>query len=177
MMTPEEQREYRETRIAEVASEAGVSPDLAKMACEIAHFHEYDSVGILNRLANGSLTMLEFVDAHARAIQERILCAAVYVNDGEDYGELTYAAPKRGIVFHGFRHGNCYHAMRPWLNSLPEEVRREKLNLTQEDENQGFLTSKGRYVNRQEAWVIAEAARQILPHARHPGTLYSEDLY
>jgi hypothetical protein len=176
-MTPEEQHEYRETRVAEVAIKAEVSPDLARMACEIAHYHEHDSVFILNRLANGSLTMLDFVDAHARAVEERILCAAVYVNDGEDYGEVTYAAPKRGIVFHGLRHMNCYHAMRPWLKTLPKKVRSAKLNLTQKHENQGFLTSKGRYVNREEAWVIAEAARQILPHARHPGTLYSEDLY
>lgn len=44
----------------------------------------------------------------------------------------------------------------------------------------GFLTSTGRYVDREEAWLIAEAAGQLL--ARAPtdgrgGMLYSEDVW
>lgn len=44
---------------------------------------------------------------------------------------------------------------------------------------QGFLTSTGRFVSRKEAWVIAEAAGQILrcTSTSGPGTLYSEDLW
>lgn len=44
---------------------------------------------------------------------------------------------------------------------------------------EGFLTNTGRFVNRKDAYQIAEAARQILPGAvsfKHTD-LYSEDLW
>lgn len=48
-------------------------------------------------------------------------------------------------------------------------------------EIQGFLTSKYRFVNRQEAWVIAAEQRQIVRRVggdtSNGGTLYSENLY
>lgn len=45
--------------------------------------------------------------------------------------------------------------------------------------SQGFLTSTGRYVTRQEAWDIAENANQLMPCAPTgpKGTLFSEDLW
>lgn len=46
---------------------------------------------------------------------------------------------------------------------------------------QGFVTEDWRFVDRTEAYTIAEAAGQLLPLAacpsRKPGTLYSEDLW
>ena len=49
------------------------------------------------------------------------------------------------------------------------------------DANQGFITNKRRYVNRQEAWQIAEREQQIVRHvggdSSNGGTLYSENLY
>ena len=46
------------------------------------------------------------------------------------------------------------------------------------DAEQGFLTSSGRFVDRKEGWMIAEAAKQITPHpSLKPGTLFSEDLW
>lgn len=46
-------------------------------------------------------------------------------------------------------------------------------------DNQGFLTSTGRYVSREEAYRIAvEAKQEFIPHKSHiPGVLYSEDLW
>jgi len=44
----------------------------------------------------------------------------------------------------------------------------------------GFLTSAGRYVDREEAWTIAEAAGQLLERAptdHRGGCLYSEDVW
>lgn len=43
---------------------------------------------------------------------------------------------------------------------------------------QGFMTSAGRFVDRREAYKIADAAGQIIRHSSSiPGTLYSEDLW
>ena len=42
---------------------------------------------------------------------------------------------------------------------------------------QGFITNKGRFVNRKEAFQIALAAGQIDESAGVGGELFSEDLY
>lgn len=48
-------------------------------------------------------------------------------------------------------------------------------------EEQGFITSKYRFVNRQEAWKIAVEQEQIVRRVggddANGGTLYSENLY
>lgn len=48
-------------------------------------------------------------------------------------------------------------------------------------EEQGFITSKYRFVNRQEAWKIAVEQQQIVRRVggdtSQGGTLYSENLY
>jgi len=71
--------------------------------------------------------------------KEFILCAAI------DYN---------GVIISGHRHGDCYET----LEALVGKIETSKLP----DRNkQGFLTSKNRYVNREEAWVIAKANNQI----------------
>lgn len=45
---------------------------------------------------------------------------------------------------------------------------------------QGFITNRGRFVDREEAWKIAEAAGQLIERAPtdgRGGTLYSEDVW
>lgn len=42
---------------------------------------------------------------------------------------------------------------------------------------QGFLTSTGRFVPRDEAWNIADLQEQIIAVTGSPGVLYSEDLW
>lgn len=44
-------------------------------------------------------------------------------------------------------------------------------------QHQGFVTDAERFVDREEAWKIAEAAGQIIRQNITPGTLYSEDLW
>jgi hypothetical protein len=49
------------------------------------------------------------------------------------------------------------------------------------DAGQGFVTDRGRYVDRQEGWKIAEAAGQIIARCggdtTDGGTLYSENVW
>ena len=71
--------------------------------------------------------------------KEFILCAAI------DYN---------GVIISGHRHGDCYEV----LEALIGKIDSSKLP----DRNkQGFLTSKNRYVGREEAWIIAKENNQI----------------
>lgn len=93
---------------------------------------------------------------------ERILCAA------NRYGYVILVGVRHGCDFmsnilHKFKDVHCY---------LDEDC--DKVE-------QGFITSKGRYVSRQEAWKIALDQRQIVRRVggdtTNGGTLYSENLY
>lgn len=85
--------------------------------------------------------------------EERILCAAVLgMTDGED-----------PIIFAGYRHSDC---IRSCIYSTHCRVNQEE---------QGFLTSNGRFVNRYEAYQIALKAGQIEDLGKD--ILTSEDLY
>jgi hypothetical protein len=44
------------------------------------------------------------------------------------------------------------------------------------DHDQGFMDSKGNYVDREKAFIIARDARQMI-NQHHPKLLFSEDLY
>jgi hypothetical protein len=47
-----------------------------------------------------------------------------------------------------------------------------------EDVIQGFIDQRGKFLTREEAWVIAEAAGQIIRRCGgDDGVLYSENLY
>lgn len=87
---------------------------------------------------------------YARAGTERIVRAACKV------GEAVYSVPVPG------RHGDVLA-----LPGCP---------FIQPDE-QGFLTSTGRFVDRSEARGIAERRGQLLPDARQMKELFSEDVW
>ena len=106
--------------------------------------------------------------------KEYILCAAVW------YLELPMVKPDvlnnrgfrpynvdKGIVFSGWRHGNCIYQMVAitGLKSNPNESGPEV---------QGFLTNKNRFVDREEAAQIAFDAGQTETLLVR---LFSEDLY
>lgn len=80
---------------------------------------------------------------------------------------ITTAAIKSGGVIvtveRPLRHGSCIN----FLNAHGLEYR----------ECQGFLTSTGRFVDRQEAGLIAKAAGQGEPRDVCNGNLFSEDLW
>lgn len=71
----------------------------------------------------------------------------------------------RGIVFCGWRHSNCIY-QKVAITGLSDYKSGENV--------QGFLTSKNRFVDREEAAIIAFDAGQIKQEKQ---TLYSEDLY
>lgn len=108
---------------------------------------------------------------------ESIRCAAIWVDTGTaEPPRRSYSYPATGLLFCGWRHADCFTALQAWAALLPAEEA-ERLSEQIAGCNQGFLTSNGRYVDRAEAWQIADTAGQILPRARHRGTLFSEDIY
>lgn len=105
------------------------------------------------------------------AVQERILCAAIWWDDGIERVHMPRNIDS-GIVLCGWRHHNCF-MVASW--GFPD---REYMQL---EEVQGFLTNHNRFVDRKEAFVIAKRANQINQEelAKFPnrGELYSEHLY
>ena len=91
------------------------------------------------------------------AVKERCLCAAIMLPNG--------------VVVEGRRHSDCLISMR--------ESGVHRLDII--NSTQGFMTSEGRFVNRQQAMEIQKVSG--LPSAfskdgSYRGTdLFSEDLY
>ena len=103
---------------------------------------------------------------------EYILCASIWYKDLElkrpDVLEPNGFRPynvNKGIVFSGWRHHNCLYQMVAMTGKAQHEVG---------EEIQGFLTSKNRFVDREEGAKIAYEAGQIGDDIK---ILYSEDLY
>lgn len=96
-------------------------------------------------------------------MKEKILCAAIHYKDGIKYHQQPRNI-ESGIVFCGFRHGVIFEQVAA-LNG------NKKLCF---DGDQGFLTNKNRFVDRNKAAQIAFRAGQISD--KRPG-LFSEDLY
>lgn len=90
---------------------------------------------------------------------ETIVKAAIIVND---------------VVYTGWRHCHIIHDY-----CLKTKKKRCPGTNWPEDENsnQGFVTSTGRYVDRDEAFAIVKAANQIMIKHGNSRTLYSEDLW
>lgn len=102
--------------------------------------------------------------------QEYILCAAIHFDDGKEYFFQPYNI-KTGIVLCGWRHGCIF----PQIGGLVKE--RQELGIYEKE--QGFLTNKNRFVDRNEAAKIARDAKQVSWTDVDWNTvhLYSEDLY
>lgn len=106
---------------------------------------------------------------------ERILCAAIWVDTGKaEPPRRSYTYPSTGLLFCAWRHGDCFTTLHAWADRLSSE---ERASIGEEQFaglHQGFLTSCGRYVDREEAIKIARAAGQTNSTKRG---LFSEDLY
>lgn len=108
----------------------------------------------------------EYVD-----IPERIVCSVCQVfvdkRDGtnEDGSEIIHEV-------YGLRHYDPF--MRKQIKELEKQY-----NYALLDWEQGFLTNKGRFVDRKEAMEIAKAQNQVirLSGSPNPDILFSEDLY
>jgi hypothetical protein len=94
---------------------------------------------------------------------ETIVAAAAQINMGLGKWMLTVSLPAPA------RH---HHIIHPLYELLGRPVGPNE---------QGFLTSKGRYVGRERAMAIAVAAGQVDPKNRKSGSasrdLFSEDLW
>lgn len=109
--------------------------------------------------------MTEHTDRFDRP--ETILCAAVWVDTDKAWPpRRTYAYPKTGILFCGLRHPDCLVARQAWCFGNSARSRASV--------HQGFLTSAGRFVDREEAGRIAFECEQT---DRRLSSLTSEDLY
>ena len=106
---------------------------------------------------------------------EYILCAAIWYKDIPLKKELPDGVMirpincDRGLVFCGHRHAQCMYTMVSitGIRSVESEIG---------EYIQGFLTNKNRFVDREEAMIIAEEADQIIGYT-HSNQLFSEDLY
>lgn len=108
----------------------------------------------------------EYVD-----IPERVVCSVCQVfvdkRDGtnEDGSEIIHTV-------YGLRHYDPF--MRKQITELEKQY-----NYALLDWEQGFLTNKGRFVDRKEAMKIAKAQNQVirLSGSLNSDILFSEDLY
>jgi hypothetical protein len=92
---------------------------------------------------------------------ERILCAAIHYRD--EPTPIHSVTNVKGLVLCGFRH--YLIIAQYFIFKGPTSV---------VDHEQGFLTSKNRFVSRTEAALIAFNAKQTTELKRK---LFSEDLY
>jgi hypothetical protein len=107
-----------------------------------------------------------------REIGERILCAAVWYKEIVVKKDIPVLSTNpinclTGLVFSGHRHGQCIYT-KCSLTGLSD--------CESGANEQGFLTSKNRFVSREEALEIALSQNQV--DISFVGSkLYSEDLY
>ena len=99
---------------------------------------------------------------------EYILCAAIWFDDGNKYPHQ----PKNidiGLVFCGYGHANIFQQIGGTMG--------ERRDLGIREREQGFLTSKNRFVDRKEAAKIAIKCGQIEKVKYFKDKLDSCDLY
>lgn len=80
----------------------------------------------------------------------------------------------KGNIICGHRHSDCYAILKDVVKVKDEDMPQR--------ENQGFLTSLNRYVDRKEAWKIAKENNQIkwgleVSENGEDSQLISENLY
>lgn len=115
--------------------------------------------GLPEKLAN----FIKRIMTHASYLRfpETVICAAVMVKDTER-------------VFYGHRHHNALEAMR---DNLSWTMNRKQITALEVE--QGFVTTTGRFVTREEGRKLQDEAgiKSKNKEGYMPGTLFSEDLY
>lgn len=108
-------------------------------------------------------------------MNEKIICAAIWYKELDcKYPDIPTDVylPKnldKGIVFSGHRHGQCIYT-KCAITGLSDAKTGEY--------EQGFLTSKNRFVSREEALKIALLENQVIDISEiRCDRLFSEDLY
>lgn len=104
-----------------------------------------------------------------REAQEVCICAAIRLPDGR--------------IIRGHRHGDCIRTAMELIDHRHsiglEPVPYEALRADMDGRSQGFITSRNRYVGREEAMRLQRAAgvESADPDGYRGDTLFSEDLY
>ena len=101
---------------------------------------------------------------------ERLLSSAIWLDDGLERPDPRHRV-KTGLLFCGFRHPDIYATM---FGSLTESTMKDARKHGRIRE--GFLTSLGRFVDRDEGLEIATRSGQ-LSKPLIGGVLTSEDLW
>lgn len=96
---------------------------------------------------------------------EYVMCAANYYDDNEEHMYQPYNIDK-GFVICGWRHGCCGMS---YMAANKDATRWD-------DCEQGFLTTKNRFLNRAEALVLVKETGQLKGDIIG-GELTSEDLW
>lgn len=97
---------------------------------------------------------------------EYILCAAIHYDDGLSYAHQPVGIIS-GYVVVGRRHSDCIYTQErmPVTTQILSKV-------------QGFLTSRNRFLNRHDSYLLALACGQLPVEPLSPSQiLVSEDLY
>jgi hypothetical protein len=102
---------------------------------------------------------------------ERIYCAAIWYKDMPTAKYLPKNIDK-GIVVEGHRHADIIRTM---MNLLGKRTCQNGDDCAGESE-QGFVTNKSRFVDREEAMNIARESNQLINKTTSKD-LYSEDIY
>ncbi len=100
---------------------------------------------------------------------EYILCSAIWYKDLPTQKLLATNIDK-GIIVCGHRHGHIIATVKALAELRTVKFGADSVGETE----QGFLTSKNRFVSREEAAIIAFSTGQI---AVEKLTLYSEDVW
>lgn len=108
--------------------------------------------------------------------KEYILCAAIWYKELDKMSDkwdhtVGFSRPvniEKGIVFCGHRHPHCMYQMIAMTG-------KRSVGTECGEEIQGFLTSKNRFVDREEAAVIHTMNGGTLNYSQEK--LFSEDLY
>ena len=126
---------------------------------------------------------------------EYILCAAVHYDNGLEYKFQKNYGIETGFVLCGYRHPmicdilpfNPFYLKKLFDEDDKEAIQKyeelkvkygwQEKDLTRCEVIQGFITNKGRFVDRKEAYKIAYAAGQIDSSNGADNELFSEDLY
>ena len=103
-------------------------------------------------------------DTYHNPKPEYVICAAIHFDDGVKRDNQP-AGINTGFVIAGRRHHNCFGTAF---------IIHEDNRYLKHEKEQGFLTSRDRFVSRKEAGIIAFTQGQT---KELHYTLFSEDLY
>lgn len=84
--------------------------------------------------------------------QEFIICSAIWIKDFKSYDDNPINI-STGLVVSGRRHNNCFATFK---------LINPDFNFTKDNIVCGFITNTNKFLNREEAFVVAQNNNQLL---------------